>query len=328
MMAMPPQTYHDFALIDMMESMRRSNVATYAIDPRGQVESKDLARECFPPPDLMDPCSSGFAWKSDVRLAQNGLSIMAEASGGFAVTNTDDFTSGIGRIVDDLDHYYLLGFYPADTKGRNYRPLDVKVPGHPEWKLRFATATCRAARHHRPRTPPRWWRCRRGCCRRGTCRCGWRRVHCRDPAPLSRVAFVLEVSVPRRALEEADGRLRDTLKYEVLVVNEKKGKVRSAGGLEARLTLSAAEQRGIAPDQAIYQVADVVDHRAGTVRAPRVGDERPAGEGRQRLSPGRGPRFPRPHRCRSAAWRSGTRRARDAGRTAIAGAGRSAGRAW
>src|SRR5829696_3241919 len=82
-MALPPQTYHDFALIDMMEALRRSNVATYAIDPRGRVESKDLLRECFPAPDPgVDPCSSGFSWKSDIRLAQNGLAIMAEASGG------------------------------------------------------------------------------------------------------------------------------------------------------------------------------------------------------------------------------------------------------
>src|SRR5687768_5145290 len=31
--------YHDIALIDMMEALRRGNVATYAIDPRGKVES-------------------------------------------------------------------------------------------------------------------------------------------------------------------------------------------------------------------------------------------------------------------------------------------------
>jgi VWFA-related protein len=127
--------YHDFALVDMMEAMRRSNVATYAIDPRGRVESEDLLAECFPPPHAgIDPCSSGFAWKSDVRLAQHGLELMSEASGGFAVTNTDDFTSGLKKIVDDLDHYYLLGFYPADQKGKGYRPIDVKVPGHPDWK--------------------------------------------------------------------------------------------------------------------------------------------------------------------------------------------------
>ena len=53
------------------------------------------------------------------------------------MTNTDDFTSGLKRIVDDLDHYYLLGFYPIDTKGKGYRSLDVTVAGHPDWKLRF-----------------------------------------------------------------------------------------------------------------------------------------------------------------------------------------------
>src|SRR3954462_14609919 len=45
-----PTSYQDFALIDMMEAMRRSNVSTYAIDPRGLVASKDLLRECFPAP--------------------------------------------------------------------------------------------------------------------------------------------------------------------------------------------------------------------------------------------------------------------------------------
>ena len=72
-----------------------------------------------------------------MRQAQRGLEIMSEASGGFAVTNTDDFTGGLAQIVYDLDHYYLLGFYPSDEKGKDYRRLDVRVPGHPEWTLRF-----------------------------------------------------------------------------------------------------------------------------------------------------------------------------------------------
>src|SRR4029079_10395719 len=134
-----PAGYHDDALIDMMESLRRSNVATYAIDPRGRVDSKDLARECFPAPHPgSDPFSEGMTdWVSPVRQAQHGLEIMSEASGGFAVTNTDDFTSGMSRIVSHLDHYYLLGFYPADTKGKGYRPIEVVIPGRPDLKLRF-----------------------------------------------------------------------------------------------------------------------------------------------------------------------------------------------
>src|SRR6185436_14250452 len=87
---------------------------------------------------IPDPCSTGLTeWSSAVRQAQHGLEIMSEASGGFAVVNTDDFSSGIGRIIEDLDHYYLLGFYPADTKGKDYRPVDVSIPGRRDLKLRF-----------------------------------------------------------------------------------------------------------------------------------------------------------------------------------------------
>jgi hypothetical protein len=122
----------------MMEAMRRANVSTYAIDPRGRVESGDLPRECSPPPSIPDPCSQGLSdFESVLRQAQSGLRIMSEASGGFAVTNTDDFTGGLATIVEDLDHYYLLGFYPSDQKGKDYRRLDVRIPAHPDWKLRF-----------------------------------------------------------------------------------------------------------------------------------------------------------------------------------------------
>ncbi|HET9371059.1 MAG TPA: hypothetical protein VFO19_12455, partial [Vicinamibacterales bacterium] len=46
---------------------------------------------------------------------------------GFAITNTDDFTGGVERILEDLDHYYLLGFYPADADRKGYRALELKV---------------------------------------------------------------------------------------------------------------------------------------------------------------------------------------------------------
>ena len=61
-----------------------------------------------------DPATGGFRWNNPIRQAQDGLTIMAEATGGFAVTDTDDFTSASHRIIEDLDHYYLLGFYPSD----------------------------------------------------------------------------------------------------------------------------------------------------------------------------------------------------------------------
>src|SRR5262245_37846226 len=46
----PVQPYHTNALLDMMEAMRRGNVATYSIDPRGLVTSQELLQECHPSP--------------------------------------------------------------------------------------------------------------------------------------------------------------------------------------------------------------------------------------------------------------------------------------
>ncbi len=137
--------YHEMALRQAAEAMRRSNVTVYALDPRGHVAPQDLLRENFPAPAGMLTSPGGTAADDDspfrmlnpVRLAQDGLSIMSAATGGFAVTDSDDFVGGIDRILADLDHYYLIGFLPTDPNGKGYRPLDVKVPGHPEWLLRF-----------------------------------------------------------------------------------------------------------------------------------------------------------------------------------------------
>jgi hypothetical protein len=78
----------------------------------------------------------------------------------------------------------------------------------------------------------------------------------------SRVVLALEVTVPTRALTEPDGRLRDVLKYDVLVVDEKKNKVRSVGGLEGRVTLAPARS-GPAPAIATYEVTHAVDMPPG-----------------------------------------------------------------
>lgn len=260
----PPSRYHDFALVDMMEAMRRANIATYAIDPRGKVESKDLARECFPPRTIPDPCSNDMAdWHSMVRLAQHGLEITSAASGGFAITNTDDFTSGIKRIVDDLDHYYLLGFYPADPKGKGYRQLDVRISGHPDWRLRFRRGYMPGGPPKPPANADLLVALSAGILPKTELPLRLTAIPIPGAGPTTRVVLALEVSAPRSALQEADGKVRDTLKYEVLVVDEKKARVRSVSGLEGRLTLSPVGGSEPAPDTVTYQVSEAIDVAPG-----------------------------------------------------------------
>ncbi|MEO6237901.1 MAG: VWA domain-containing protein [Vicinamibacterales bacterium] len=262
--------YHDEALIEMMEALRRANVATYAIDPRGKVDSADLIRECFPapapapPPSTADdPCSNDMAeWHSVVRLSQHGLEIASAASGGFAVTNTDDFTSGIMRIVEDLDHYYLLGFYPAETKGKGYRPLDVRVAGHPDWTLRFRRGYMAGSAPAAPKKGDPMLALSSGLLPKTDLPLRLGAVVL-PGADKSRVVLALEVSASRRLLESADGKFRDRLKYEVLVVDQKKSRVRSVMGLEGELTLSRSGRADNPPDRLDYQVGETIELAPG-----------------------------------------------------------------
>lgn len=247
--------YHDRAILSMMQSLRRSNVATYAIDPRGEVQSKDLMRECMPSPGAGadDPCFMGLTdWGSQVRQAQHGLEITAELTGGFAITNTNDFAGGISHIISDLDNYYLLGFYPADTKSSGFRALGVSV-SVPGVTLRF-----RQGYEVGPAPPPpkgatdpltalaMGMTAKRDLPLRITA------TAFPGNARIARVAATVEISVPGRDLEDADGRVSDEIKYSLLVADMKTGKV--VKQLSNTAKVSSSKGDGGAPSLVSYQM--------------------------------------------------------------------------
>jgi hypothetical protein len=53
---------------------------------------------------------------------------LATSTDGFPVIDTNDFTTGVRRIVDDMASYYLLGYYSTNAKldGR-FRKIKVRV---------------------------------------------------------------------------------------------------------------------------------------------------------------------------------------------------------
>jgi VWFA-related protein len=250
-----PPCHHDAKLLEITTAMRRSNVAMYAVDPRGLVESKDLQRECFPPPPEIsgpDPCSDGMtAWHSSLRWAQQGLETITRVNGGFAVTNTDDLAGGLERIRADLDNYYLLGFYPTD-QGKGFREIQVSV-NRPGLTLRYRQGYDAGAPEvddddesdeltalstgllPNPDLPLRLYAAPFPGTRR------------------SRVAVTIEVAEPRAEVTGADGRIADELRYSVLAANEATGKVEQHLANTARLT-SRAPLADDAPPTVFYQV--------------------------------------------------------------------------
>jgi len=270
-----PASAHDYALLDMMNRMRRGNVATYAIDPRGEVTPQEMLQECLPGRTSRrvgelaigpDPCEVGpedvkglpQSWVSWVRQAQHGLSVIAEETGGFAVVNTDDFTTGISQIIGDIDNYYLLGFYAADLKTKGYRPVRVEVKGRAELTLRYRQGyEIRAddgAEAKAKRDPlnvlidgalpssdlPM-------------------RLHAL-PVPgtgnHSKVAIALELTLPRTALASAESdRLLDDIRYGVYAIDLKGAKVREHMGSGARVALRPRPGLTVPPDRVTYQIA-------------------------------------------------------------------------
>ncbi len=252
--------FHDQALQNMMQGLWRSSVATYIIDPRGNISTRGMAAEGFPGDDV-----DFFRWNNPIRQAQDGLSLMAKASGGFAITDTDDFSSGLRRIVSDLDRYYLLGFYPEDIKGKGFRRLDVKVRGRSDLTLRFRRGyqIIDSAKEQKAKNVNPLVALSEGVLPRSDLPMKVAAIPLASSGQLTRVVLALEVTAPVASIRDADGRLRDNLKFHVLAVQLGKNKVSSVGGLEGRVTLSPAPTAGAPPVDVTYQVMDEIELQPG-----------------------------------------------------------------
>ena len=254
-----PADQHSHALLDMMEALRKGGVAVYSIDPRGEVNSQKLAEECSPVwGGIDDPCLGGdllpdwYAWP---RQAQHGLEIMSEASGGFAVVNTNDFTSGIGRILSDLDNYYQLGFYTPDTKSTGYRPLEVTVNGRSDLTLRYRRgyqispqASAAAAKSKDP-----LGQLVEGALPKNDLPMRLHAIPMPYSAKEARVAVAMEITVPRKSLQSAD-QLLDQIQFGLFAVDLKGAKVRERAGWGARIALRPRPGLKDVPDQVTYEI--------------------------------------------------------------------------
>jgi VWFA-related protein len=110
----------------------RANVAIYTIDPRGlAVTGEDAASVGRVPVDFTDQigmASIQSSLRDEFILSQDSLRTLSEETGGFALLNQTDYSKGLSRIVEENSHYYLLGYYPTNSKqDGKYRNIEVKL---------------------------------------------------------------------------------------------------------------------------------------------------------------------------------------------------------
>ncbi len=114
----------------LVDLANRSSVVFYAVDARGLVYTGFTGEDNVSDtsPDAVESASS--ARRDQLHDTQDGLSFLAEGTGGFALLNNNDLSKGVRRVLDDQS-YYLVGYEPDvdtfDPAKRKYNSLTVKV---------------------------------------------------------------------------------------------------------------------------------------------------------------------------------------------------------
>lgn len=283
------------SVLAALNALRRANAALYAIDPRGKVRPENMMLESWPPADC-DVCEnppalpqpearirsredSQFAWDNPVRVAQAGLGFLSEAAGGFAITDTDDLAGGLGRVLESLDHYYILGFYPVDTSGPSTHPVGLTVPGRPDYTVRFRRGYTPAGPASATRKAESLVDLARGVMPRSELPLRLTATPLPGAGRTASVAVALEVTAPAGELKESDSRLRDDISYSVLIVDSSKAKVTQRTGRSARFSMTAAGPSASEPTSVTYQVPLLIDLAPGRYQLRASAISRKLGKG-------------------------------------------------
>ncbi|HKW02213.1 MAG TPA: VWA domain-containing protein [Vicinamibacterales bacterium] len=272
------------AALDAVEAMRRAKVALYALDPRGE---RDFRLSDFPSVDLtsrsdggmttsdpagrtanmlLDPQSqrdfiaaSYLKMDSPITLSQQMLRMFSEETSGFAVTNTNDFDGGMNKLVDDFDHYYLLGFYPTDSSRTGYRPIEVTV-NRPGVTLRYRRGFELGRRAAPPKNKDPLVAESTGVLPKTDLPLRLFAAAIPDAASRSRELVALEVRAPREAFATSQ---RDDLSVTVLAIDLQRSKVIRNLKVERTIDVTSTLARTTDPTIA-YTATTSVDLVPGT----------------------------------------------------------------
>ena len=116
----------DFAeMKDLVEASLRVNVPVYFIDTRGLQALPDfMTAEVKAGFDAQDT----VAVLADITREAEGSEAIALDTGGFVIKNTNDLESGILRVSNESQAYYLLGYAPSDaSRDGKYRRIEVRL---------------------------------------------------------------------------------------------------------------------------------------------------------------------------------------------------------
>jgi VWFA-related protein len=96
---------------ELLDDARHANVAFYPINSRGlEAPPIHVDRSGIVTPTQV------FHELDTISHRNDSLLTLAENTDGIAVVNTNDFATGVRRIANDVQAYYILGYYPTNSQ--------------------------------------------------------------------------------------------------------------------------------------------------------------------------------------------------------------------
>ena len=243
--------------------MRRANVATYAISTRAATTPIDSGRldddlVSLPgrPEREQGSLTAGLSWDQPTNVAARFLSEIAHGSGGFALLDRAKFREGFTRLANDLDHYYMLGFYP-DEPGKKWRELEVEV-NRPDVTLRFRRGYQLGAATKPPKNKDPMIGFSASVLPKTDLPLKMFATVLPARGKTSRVAVTMQVRVQRASMTDVDGVLRDVLKLTSLAVDMERRKITKGIARERRVMLTPKPGAVVEPE-ITYQIASEWD---------------------------------------------------------------------
>jgi len=116
----------------------RAGVVIYALDTRGLVALPLGRTASSRMPALASTFSDRDILNKQGEIAtRDAMHALASDSGGFLVQNTNDLTTGLRRILNDTETYYLIAYESTNTKRDGaFRKVEVRLPGVRDIRIR------------------------------------------------------------------------------------------------------------------------------------------------------------------------------------------------
>lgn len=114
----------------LIDEANRASVVFYTVDARGLQTAAFTAADSISNTDPAAMNEQAAQRRAQLYDTQEGLSFLADETGGFAIKNNNDLVGGVAKILNDQS-YYLVGYEPDDETfdpaKRKFNKLEIKV---------------------------------------------------------------------------------------------------------------------------------------------------------------------------------------------------------